>query len=149
MRRPPRWRARRAAVLHATIGERLPAVPPIPLVLTTPRPTWTPSPGTRAMLSAISALPRLAASIGMIAADPNAHIELLPGSPTTVMFIGGGRIRGLFILPIGEDEARALLRLPLTTARDAVTDRLFEDGRQIDFQDRLDLGLELEGADAC
>jgi hypothetical protein len=101
------------------------------------------------MLSAISALPRLAASIGMIAADPNAHIELLPGSPTTVMFIGGGRIRGLFILPIGEDEARALLRLPLTTARDAVTDRLFEDGRQIDFQDRLDLGLELEGADAC
>jgi len=96
-------------------------------------------------MSALAALPRLTASIGaVIAGNPDAAIEVLPGSPTTIMFVAGGRVRGLFVLPIDEDEARKVLRLPLPDARNPVADRLFEEGRQIDFD-----GLDLETADAC
>jgi hypothetical protein len=82
------------------------------------------------MLTAIAALPRLAASVGMIAADPSAEVELLPGAPTTLVFTAAGHIRGLFILPIAEDEARQLLHLPEATNLDPFTLRLWEDDRR-------------------
>ena len=122
MRRHPRRRPQVA--LHATIGERLPAIPTV--TLPPPRRPWTPSHSTKAMLTAIAALPRLAASVGMIAADPSAEVELLPGAPTTLVFTAAGHIRGLFILPIAEDEAQ-LLHLPEATNLDPFTLRLWED----------------------
>jgi hypothetical protein len=84
-------------------------------------------------MAAISALPKIAASIGMvIAAHQDAQVEILPGTPTTIAFIAGGRIKGLFVLPIGEQDARRLLG-QAQPQRDIAADRLWEETRQAEL----------------
>ena len=84
-------------------------------------------------MAALAALPKIAASIGMvIAAHPDAQVEVLPGSPTMIAFIAGGRIKGLFILPIGEHDARRLLG-QAQPQRDLGADRLWEETRQAEL----------------
>jgi hypothetical protein len=68
--------------------------------------------GDEAVGRALVDLARLAASIGMvIAASPDAEVEVLPGTPTAIAFIAGRpNHKSLFVLPISEVEAHRLLK---------------------------------------
>ena len=76
--------------------------------------------------SARDVLALLSAATGLVLASvPDAEVELLPGSPTTVLVVSGGRARATFILPVPHDEAsRALGRTPQKVV-DAEMDRLW------------------------
>ena len=64
--------------------------------------------------SARDVLALLSAATGLVLASlPDAEVELLPGSPTTVLVVSGGQARATFILPVPRDEvSRALGRPP-------------------------------------
>jgi len=125
----------RPATIRSVSGERT-GWPPISR---SPRPAPLPigpSASMRAVLAALAALPRLAADIGFaIAARPDAVVEVLPGSPTTVVFSAGGKLKGLMVVPGTEAETRSLLGLPATAPRDRAADRIWEEGRQEDVGD--------------
>ena len=85
-------RRRRRRELRATIGEVADWNPkPIP-----PKPApipFTPARETRSILSALEAVPRLTADIGLAtAARSDAHVEILPGEPTMIAFSAGGQL---------------------------------------------------------
>jgi hypothetical protein len=93
-------------------------------------------------MKALAGLPKLASQIGFaLAAHPNAAIDVLPGPPTTVTFTVNGELKGLMVLPIGEDEVRQQLGLPTSVMGDVRADALFEEERQDDMtlpDDELD-----------
>ncbi len=68
-------------------------------------------------------------------ARPDAVVEVLPGSPTTVVFSAGGKLKGLMVVPGTEAETRSLLGLPAAAPRDRAADRIWEEGRQEDTGD--------------
>ena len=92
--------------------------------------SWTPSLGTRKALSALEAVPKLTAQIGLTA-GPDSEVEILPGSPTTIIFSSGGQLRGMVVLHMDGDEARALLGFPPITTTDLVIDQLWEEQREV------------------
>ena len=93
-------------------------------------PTWTPSLGTRKALSALEAVPKLTAQIGL-SAGVDSEVEILPGSPTTVVITSGGQLRGMVVLHMDGDEARALLGFPPITTADLAIDQLWEEQREV------------------
>lgn len=127
---------RRPAAIRSVSGERTGWHAPISR---SPRPAPLPvgpPASMRAVLAALAALPRLAADIGFaIAARPDAMVEVLPGSPTTVVFSAGGKLKGLMVVPCTEAETRSLLGLPAAAPRDRAADRIWEEGRQADVGD--------------
>jgi hypothetical protein len=96
---------------------------------TSPRAVWTPSRDTRKALSVAEALPRLAAQIGL-SAGPEGAVEILPGTPTTIAFTAGGKLRGMVVLPADRGEARRLLGFPPVATADVAADELWEESRQ-------------------
>ena len=128
-RRKPRRRPHNntPAPLHATIGERT--------GVTLNAPKTTPVPQT-VMLSptpkpARDILTWLMAATGLVlAAKPNASIELLPGTPTTVLITSANEARATFVLPISESEARKALGQPALVPRDHDLERLWEEDRR-------------------
>jgi len=106
-KRTPRPKKRDNKPLRATPFNQLREV-----VIPTPRPQAPrmPSPprAARDVLSLLSAATGL-----VLASVPDAKVELLPGSPTTVLLVSGGQARATFILPVPRDEvSRALGRTP-------------------------------------
>ena len=100
-------------------------------------PRWTPESRTKRVLSAVEALPRLAAELGLSATD----VELLPGSPATIAFTSDGQLRGMVVLPLDEGEALRLLGFPPLKTPDLSADQLWEESRQLDAsspEDSLD-----------
>ena len=93
-------------------------------------PPWTPPLGTRKALSVLEAVPRLTAQIGL-SAGPDSGVEILPGSPATIVFTSGGKLRGMVVLPMDNDEARAFLGFPPITTIDLVADQLWEESREV------------------
>ena len=89
---------------------------------------WAPTPGTRKVVSAVAALPKLAAELGLSATD----IEILPGSPTTIAFTSNGKLSGMVVLPGDGEDVRRLLGFPEMTTRDPLTDQLWEEQRILD-----------------
>ena len=84
--------------------------------------------------SARDVLALLSAATGLVLASvPDAEVELLPGSPTTVLVVSGGRARATFILPVPHDEASRALGRKASPLRDRVMDRLWEEQRQDDL----------------
>jgi len=68
----------------------------------------------------------LAALTGLsLAARPDAEVELLPGSPTTVLVISGGEARATFVLPVHHDEVSHALGRPPQKVADPELDQLW------------------------
>jgi hypothetical protein len=110
-----------------------------------PRMTWKPVESSKKILSAVEAMPRLAASLGLsMATSPDATVEILPGSPTTIAFTAGGKLKGLFVLPVTEEEARRTLGIPTVTTRDLGADTWFEEAREQDLQPQDELLADAE-----
>ena len=99
-------------------------------------PPWTPPLGTRKALSVLEAVPRLTAQIGL-SAGPDSGVEILPGSPATIVFTSGGKLRGMVVLPMDNDEARVFLGFPPTTTTDLATDQLWEEQREVSSPETL------------
>jgi len=99
-------------------------------------PSWAPSSSTRRALSVAEALPRLAAQIGL-STGPEGAVEILPGSPTTIAFTAGGKLRGMVVLPADRGETRELLGFPPVTTTDVLTDQLWEEQRDVPTPESL------------
>lgn len=114
--------------LRASIADRTGwQPPPSPL---SRRGLPSPDSRTKTVLTALAALPSLAADLGMkVAAHPDGQVELLAGQPSTVVFHAEGRVRGVFVLPIDEQTARKWLGMPAPQQRDRPADRLWEEDR--------------------
>ena len=85
-----------------------------------------PSPprSTRAVLNMLTAATGL-----MLAAKSDAAIELLPGSPTTVLVVSGGKTQAIFMLPVEHGEVLKALgqREPCAPGADIL--QLYDDER--------------------
>lgn len=116
--------------LRVSIAERTGWSPPKLEAKPHPRLT-TPTRQTRRVLDALAALPKLAATVGLVvAAHPNAAVEVLPGdNPSLVAFTAGNQLKGLFVLPASEREVREAIGLPAVEFRDHHADRLWEEER--------------------
>ena len=80
--------------------------------------------------SARSVLSLLAASTGLVlAAQPDAKVELLPGTPTTVLISSAGRAQAAFVLPISEMEACKAFGKPAPVPRDRELEAMWEEDR--------------------
>jgi hypothetical protein len=110
------------AFLCRDIPDRPPKMVPVP--------RWSPPPTARAVATAAEALPRLAASIGAAASG----VEVLPGTPTTVVFTAKQRAVALLVLDVSGDEARRILGIDALPASDPGADRLWEETRQYDYE---------------
>ena len=122
---------RRSHRLRASLGE-LTGWNPKPIKSKPRACPQPPDPRTRTILSALEAVPRLTADIGLAtAARSDALVEVLPGSPTTVIFSAGGRLQGMLVVPTSENEARHLLGLEPTN-RDIMAETLWEEQRRDD-----------------
>ena len=112
------------APLLASIGERTgltltePKAPPVPqtIMLTPP-----PKPA-RDILSLLLACTGFA-----LAAEPNASVELLPGTPTTVVISIDDQAQAAFVLPISETEACKAFGMPAPLPRDRELEALWEE----------------------
>lgn len=120
-------RSRRAAPLRVSLGDRLKQPPVTSQPHTDPTKVLLPPPPKPAR-DVVAAL--MAATGVAIAARPDATVNLLPGSPTTVVISAAGQPAAVFILPLSEAEAQRLLKLPVAEPRDYVLERLFEEERQ-------------------
>lgn len=90
---------------------------------------------TRSVIKALEAMPLLAAELGMrVIAQPDGQVEVLPGSPTTIVFSAGGQACGVLVLPIDGARVCKPLHLPPPKQRDRTADRMFEEQR---FDDHL------------
>ena len=121
-KRKPRPNRRYKKPLRATPFTQLRevAIPSRP----TPRPQAPrmPSPprSARDVLAVLSATAGLA-----LAGLPDAEVELLPGSPTTVVVVSGGQARATFILPVPRDEVSRALGRPPRVVVDPELDQLW------------------------
>jgi hypothetical protein len=85
---------------------------------------------------ALGFLPKLTAEIGFaLVGREDVSVEILPGQPTTVAFSAGGQLLSLMVLPMGENQARHLLGLPLVRRPDVATDGLWEEEREVPATD--------------
>ena len=133
-RNKPRRRSRRhhPGPLHATIAER---IPPVPALFAAPVPAPPPLKQRPALMppaprSARDVLALLAASTGFaLAGCPSAEVELLPGSPVTVVIMSNGRAKAAFVLPISEAEACKTFGQPAPVSRDREMEVLWEEER--------------------
>lgn len=99
-----------------------------------PKATWKQQPATKKIISAVEAMPRLAASLGLaMATCPDATVEVLPGAPTTIAFTARGKLKGLFVLPVSEEEARRTLGIGTYHSRDLRAETWFEEEREQDL----------------
>ncbi len=98
---------------------------------------WTPRPGDRQVVKAIDAISKLTAQLGLCAIASDTTIEVLPGTPATVALVSKGKLMGLVVLSVDENEARRTLGLPVMTTRDIAADALFEEQREISPPDVL------------
>lgn len=88
---------------------------------------------TKTLARALRALPMLTADLGYnIASYRNAKVEVLPGSPTTIIFSAGNTLTGMLVVPFTEAEARSRLGLPPITRPILSAHQLFEKLRQHD-----------------
>lgn len=125
-RRRPRRRNNKP--LKASFAERLgPLMPQLAPSEPTPRSRALPAPPPK---SARAILGLLMASTGLALAARRVHVELLPGTPTTVVVCERGRARAAFVLPISEGEARKAFGRPVPQPRDRLVEQLFEEDRQ-------------------
>jgi len=83
-----------------------------------------PSRTARDVLSLLTAATGLA-----LAGRPDARVELLPGSPTTVIISAGDRPAAAFVLPISADEAGQALGNLALAQRDPMLEQLWEQER--------------------
>ena len=126
MKKNSRHRSRNntPAPLLASIGERTgltlsePEAPPVSqtIMLTPP-----PKPA-RDILSLLLACTGFA-----LAAEPNASVELLPGTPTTVVISIDDQAQAAFVLPISETEACKAFGMPAPLPRDRELEALWEE----------------------
>ena len=123
MKRKKRPR-RKARPLKTTLADltgpvrfptKQPAIP-LPQSPTMPRPPR----------SAREVLALLTAATGLVLAGrPDAQVELLPGSPTTVLVTSAGQARAAFVLPVPHAEACHILGRPITPVPDPELDLLW------------------------
>ena len=66
-----------------------------------------------------------AATALVLAARPDAEVELLPGTPTTVLVTSAGKARAAFVLPVPHAEACHILGRPITPGPDPELDLLW------------------------
>ena len=107
-------RARPFAQLREEILPSIPTAPPqMPRMPSPPR-------------SAREVLALLTAATGLVlAGQPDARIELLPGTPTTVLVTTSGKARAAFVLPVPRDEACRTLGCPPSQEPDPELDLLW------------------------
>ena len=129
MRRRHHHPRRRAdSPLKASLGERSPALHDA-----------TPAPRRLVLLPQIQKPAKdvvavLLASTGLsLAARRDAQVELLPGTPVTILISAGGQARAALVLPISESEARRLVGQPAPTKRDGQLEVLWEEDRAADY----------------
>jgi len=148
-RRRPRAHRRMNSPLKASLGERSPILQ-----------TAAPAPRRPVLLpqiqkSAKDVLAVLLASAGLsLAARRDAQVELLPGTPTTILISAGGQTRAALVLPISESEARKLVGQAAPTKHDGQLEVLWEEDRAADYllpDAELEQHQELAwgGANAC
>ena len=68
-----------------------------------------------------------------LAAQPSAELELLPGSPTTVLITCCGEARAAFVLPVPHEEVCRAMGHSIPQGIDPALDRLWEEQRQDDM----------------
>ena len=124
MKRKPRPRRRHTSHVRSPLSDRL---NPDALSMLTPTsgkpqsPRMPPPPrSSRDIVTLLAALTGLS-----LAARPDAEVELLPGSPTTVLVISGGQARATFILPVPHEEVSHALGRPPQKVVDPEMDRLW------------------------
>ena len=130
--KPRRRSGRHSGPLHATIAERITPLP----ALAAP-PVTVPLPGKQqpalmppAPRSARDVLALLAACTGFaLVGCPSAEVELLPGTPVTVVIMSNGRAKAAFVLPISEAEACKTFGQPAPVSRDREMEVLWEEER--------------------
>ena len=73
----------------------------------------------------------LTAATGLVlAARPDAQVELLPGTPTTVLITSGGMALAAFVLPVAPGEVLKAMGRPEPRRPDADVLQLWEETRQ-------------------
>ena len=121
-KRKARPNRREKQPLRACLQERLApfTIPPAPTA--PPQMPRMPSPprSSRDIVTLLAALTGLS-----LAARPDAKVELLPGSPTTVLVISGGQARATFILPVPREEVSRALGRPPRVMVDPEIDQLW------------------------
>ena len=140
----PRARQRSAQSLPTSLADRLnPGAMSTPICRNTPAqmPRFpTPSRSTRDVLTLLTAATGMA-----LAAQPDCTVELLPGLPTTILVVSGGKAKAAFVLPVAHEEACLALGRVAPPQVDLVMDWLWEEERQ---DDMLPLDLLLDTAEA-
>ena len=117
-----------SAPLTASLADRLglgvlSAISPPPAPPQMPR---MPSPPR----SARDVLTLLTAATGLtLAAQPSAELELLPGSPTTVLITSGGKAQAAFVLPVPHEVVCRAMGHPIPQGIDQALNRLWEEER--------------------
>ena len=123
-KRKPRPRRRHKSLRRTPLADRLnpDAMSMITPTGGKPQSPRMPSPSrsSRDIVTLLAALTGLS-----LAARPDAEVELLPGSPTTVLVISGGKARATFILPVPHDEVSHALGRPPQKGVDPEMDRLW------------------------
>lgn len=128
-RRRPRRRKNKP--LRVSFADRLaPLMPKLSGAPPPPKPRPLPAPPPK---SARSILGLLMASTGLALAARRVHVELLPGTPTTVVVCEQGKARAAFVLPMSHDEARKHFGRPAREPRNRLVEQLFEEERQADL----------------
>ncbi len=125
-RRKP-LRRKTTTPLRANISERSGITlnaPKIPLMPQTVMLTPPPKP-TKDILALLLACTGFA-----IAAKSDASVELMPGTPTTVVVTSNGKAQAAFVLPITEAEACKAFGMPVPMPRDRNLERLWEEDRR-------------------
>ena len=127
-KRKPRRNRRDNSPLRVPLAEK---IEPEALCLPAPLPAPPQSPRMpRPPRSTRAVLDLLGASTGLtLAGLPEAVVELLPGSPTTVLVVSGGEARAAFILPVSHAEASRALGYAVKAEVDRELDRLWEEQR--------------------
>ncbi len=88
------------------------------------------------------------AATGFALAARRPEIELLPGTPVTIVVSNGSKPAAAFILPIPEDEARRAFGKPVKASRDHMLEQLFEEDRQAELA-QPDVLLDQHRAYTC
>ena len=123
-KRKPRPRRRNTSPLRTPLADRLNtgALSMLIPINAPPQMPRMPSPprSARDIITLLSALTGLS-----LAARPDAEVELLPGFPTTVLVVSGGKARATFVLPVSRDQVSRALGRAHTPVVDPELDRLW------------------------